>query len=83
MLSAAAPPHYPFLPISLTSLDREAVRLMSPRDSQITSKQLQGPMIPVQMTQLSSSGSSMKLLIVVLLRFLLISSGAQLGRSGI
>ena len=27
-----------FLPISLNSLDREGVRLLSPRDSQITSK---------------------------------------------
>ena len=38
MLSAAAPPHYLFLSISLNSLDREGVRLLSPRDSQITSK---------------------------------------------
>ena len=30
-----APPHYLFLPISLNSLDREGVRLLSPRDSQI------------------------------------------------
>ena len=30
---AAAPPPYPFLPISLNSLDREGVRLLSPRDS--------------------------------------------------
>ena len=29
---------YLFLPISLNSLDREGVRLLSPRDSQITSK---------------------------------------------
>ena len=35
---AAAPPHYLFLPISLNSLDREGVRLLSPRDSHITSK---------------------------------------------
>ena len=40
-------------------------------------------MIPVQMTQPSSSGSSMKILFVVLCPFRLISSGAQLGRSGI
>ena len=37
-----------YLPISLNSLNREGVRLLSPRDSQITSKnQLQVPMIPV------------------------------------
>ena len=29
---------YLYLPISLNSLDREGVRLLSPRDSQITSK---------------------------------------------
>ncbi|XBJ01192.1 hypothetical protein VPH35_020886 [Triticum aestivum] len=34
-------------------------------------------MMPVQVTQPSSSGSSMKILIVVLFRFLLISSGAD------
>ena len=83
LVPAAAPPHYPILPISLNSLDLAGVRLLSPRDSQILPKQLQVPMIPVQVTQLSSSGSSMKILFVELFRFLLISSGAQLGRSGI
>ena len=29
---AAAPPHYPFLPLSLNSLDLTGVRLLSPRD---------------------------------------------------
>ena len=38
LVLAAAPPHYLFLPISLNSLDREGVRLLSPRDSQIPSK---------------------------------------------
>ena len=38
LVLAAAPPHYLFLPLSLNSLDREGVRLLSPRDSQITSK---------------------------------------------
>ena len=38
LVLAAAPPHYLFLPISLNSLDREGVRLLSPRDSHITSK---------------------------------------------
>ena len=34
----AAPSHTFSLPISLTSLDHEGVRLLSPRDSQITPK---------------------------------------------
>ena len=38
LVLAAAPPHYLFLPISLNTLDCEGVRLLSPRDSQITSK---------------------------------------------
>ena len=38
LVIAAAPPHTFSLPISLNSLDREGVRLLSPRDSQITSK---------------------------------------------
>ena len=35
LVLAAAPPHYPILPISLNSLDLVGVRLLSPRDSQI------------------------------------------------
>ena len=38
LVLAAAPPHTFYLPISLNSLDREGVRLLSPRDSQITPK---------------------------------------------
>ena len=38
LVLAAAPPHTFSLPISLNSLDREGVRLLSPRDSQVTSK---------------------------------------------
>ena len=39
LVLAATPPHYPFfLPISLNSIDREGVRLLSPRDSQINPK---------------------------------------------
>ena len=38
LVLAAAPPHYLFLPISLNSLHREGVRLLSPRDSQILPK---------------------------------------------
>ena len=30
---AATPPHYLSLPLTLNSLDREGVRLLSPRDS--------------------------------------------------
>ncbi|XBI88954.1 hypothetical protein VPH35_026843 [Triticum aestivum] len=44
---------------------------------------LQVSMIPVQMMQPSSDGSSMKIWIVAMFRYMLISSGAQLGRSGI
>ena len=83
LVLAAALPHYPILPTSLNSLDLAGVRLLSPRDSQILPKQLQVPGMPVQVTQLSSSGSSMKILFVVLFLFMLISSGAQLGQSGI
>ena len=83
LVLVAAPPHYLLLPIRLNSLDLAGVRLLSPRDSQILPKQLQVPMIPVQVTQPSSSGSSMKILIIVLRLFRLISSGDQLGRSGI
>ena len=79
----AAPPHYLIGPISLNSLDLTGVRLPSPRDSQILPKQLQVPMIPVQVMQPSLDGSSTKILVVVVFRFMLISSGAQLGRSGI
>ena len=42
LVLAAAPPHYPFLPISLNSLDLAGVRLLSPRDSQILSKTVAG-----------------------------------------
>ena len=34
LVLAAAPPHYPFLPLSLNSLDLTGVRLLSPRGSQ-------------------------------------------------
>ena len=35
LVLAATLPHYPFLPISLNSLDLAGVRLPSPRDSRI------------------------------------------------
>ena len=38
LVLVAAPPYYPFLPISLNSLDLAGVRLLSPRDSQILPK---------------------------------------------
>ena len=69
LVLAAAPPHYLLPTLSLNSLDREGVRLLSPRDPQILPNSLQVPMIPVQMTQPSSSGSSMKILFVVLFLF--------------
>ena len=73
----------PSFPISLNSLDLAGVRLLSPRDSQILPKQLQVPTMPAQVTQPSSSGSSMRNVVVTMCLFLMISSGAQLGRSGI
>ena len=42
LVLAAAPPHYPFLPLSLNSLDLAGVRLLSPRDSQILPKTVAG-----------------------------------------
>ena len=38
LVLTAAPPHTFSLPISLNSLDREGVRLLSPHDSQILPK---------------------------------------------
>ena len=83
MLSAAAPPHYPFLPISLNSLDLTGVRLLSPRDSQILSKTVAG-------AEDTSAGDATELKCEFdeergryYVSFLMISSGVQLGRLGI
>ena len=73
----------PSFPISLNSLDLAGGRLLSPCDSQILPKQLHVPMIPVQVMLPNSSGSSTRTLAVTMCLFLMISSGAQLGRSGI
>ena len=73
----------PSFPISLNSLDLVGVRLLSPRGSQILPKQMQVPRIPAQVAQPSLSGSLMRTLVVTMFRFQMISSGAQLGRSGI
>ena len=84
LVLAAAPPHTFSLPICLNSLDREGMRLLSPRDSQITSKnQMQVPMMSVQGTRPNSSGSSTRIQDVTMFPFQTISNGAQLGRSGI
>ena len=71
------------LPISLNSLDREGVRLLSPRVSQILPK-------PACRCRWERAGdatelrrSSMKIVVVMLFRFQLISSGAQSRWSGI
>ena len=83
LVLAAAPPHTFYLPISLYSLDREGVRLPSPSDSQITSKnQMQVPMIPFQEMRLNSSGNSMRTQDDTMFPFQTISSGAQLGDRG-
>ena len=54
LVAAATSPLYPFLPISLNSLDREGVRLLSPRDSQILPKPVAGAVdtAPEDMTEL-------------------------------
>ena len=69
--------------ISLNSLDREGVRLLSPRDSQILPK----PVCRCRWVRADDATElrriSMKILSFVLFRFQLISSGAQSGRSGI
>ena len=69
--------------MSLNSLDLAGVRLLSPRGSQILPKQMQVPKMPAQVAQSSSSGSLTRTLVVTMSRFQMISSGAQLGRSGI
>ena len=38
LVACCSSTYYPALPISLNSLDHEGARLLSPRDSQITSK---------------------------------------------
>ena len=67
------------LPISLNSLDREGMRLLSPRFQ----NQFAGADDTVQVTQPSSSWSSMKFVFVMMFHFQLISSAAQSVRSGI
>ena len=76
LVLATAPPHTFYLPISLNSLDREGVRLLSPRDSQILPK-------PVAGADDVRAGDATELkeeldedCVVVLFRFQLISSGA-------
>ena len=56
--------------------------MLSPRDSQILPKPVLGADETVQVTQPSSRRSSMKIVFIVLFRFHLISSGAQLGSIG-
>ena len=70
------------LPISLNSLDREGVRLLS-RLTDYFQNQLAGVDDSLQVTQPSSRRSSMKIVFFMLFHFQLFSSGAQLGRSGI
>ena len=53
-------------PLRLNSLDLAGVRLLSPRDSQILQKQLQVPTMPVQMMGSTSSGSSMRNVVVTM-----------------
>ena len=83
LVACCSSTYYLALPISLNSLDLVGVRLLSPRDSQILPKQMQVPRIPAQMARPSSSGSSMRPLVVTMYRFQMISRGVQSGRSGI
>ncbi|XBJ14665.1 hypothetical protein VPH35_006671 [Triticum aestivum] len=53
--------------------------VLNPNRSEMHASKLQVPMIPVQMMQPSSDGSSTKILVVSMFCFMLISSGAQLG----
>ena len=82
LVLAVAPPHTFSLPISLNSLGREGVRLLSPRDSQITSKPDAGTDDTAPGDLMSSSGSSMRTQDDTTFPFQTISSGAQLGRLG-
>ena len=67
--------------MSLNSLDRVGVRLLSPCGSQILQLQMQVQVIPLQVTSTSSSGSSTRTLSVIMFPFPMISSGAWLGLS--
>src|SRR3954464_162258 len=69
----------PFPPLSLNIFDLAGVRLLSPRDSQILSPQLQVPTMPVQMLRPSSLGSWTRNVAVTMFLFQMISSGAQFG----
>ena len=80
----SSPSHTFSLPIILNRLDREGVRLLSPRDSQITSKtSLQVPMKPCRWRNWAQGGARWRSCLLCYSVFQLISSGAQLGRSGI
>ena len=89
LVACCSSTYYFALPISLNCLDCKGARLLSPRDSQILPKPacrwrwtMQGLMIPLQETRMSSSGSSAKTLNVTMFPFPMISSGAQLGVIG-
>ena len=51
LVAAATSPLYPFLPISLNSLDLAGLRLLSPRGSQITTKTVAGTGFAMIMTR--------------------------------
>ena len=62
--------------MSLNSLDRVGVRLLSPCGSQILQLQMQVQVIPLQVMSTSSSGSSTRTLSDTMCLFRMISSGA-------
>ena len=73
----------PRCPTSLNSLDLAGVRLLSPRDSQILPKTVAGADDASADDETELKWSSTRNVVVTMCLFLMISSGAQLGRSGI
>ena len=75
LVLAATPPHYHFLPISLNSLDLAGFEIAESSWLTRYYQQLQVPMLPVQVMQPSSDGSSTKILVIAMFRFMLINNG--------
>ena len=82
LVACCSSTYYLALPISLNSLDRKGVRLLSPRDSQIPSKPdaWTDDTVPDDMTELKWEFDEDSRVTTCLSQ--MISSGAQLGRSG-
>ena len=77
LVAAAAPLIFALsIPMSLNSLDRVGVRLLSPCGSQILQLQMQVQVILLQLTITSSGGSLTRTLSDTTCPFQMISSGA-------